>query len=143
MNRHHRKFLQFVLILIAVVGPLQAQTLFACSMMNRVMDECCCDNHQTGEDCVNSDCEAAVESSEGRCCERSVEVNVDEDARQDTQIVKPQEIRTDVDPPQAMIVPLDVIAAPQERAVLDIIRPRSVVRYFGSDTYLITQRLRI
>lgn len=107
------------------------------------MDECCCDDHQTGKECLDSDCEVAVGSSEDPCCEQSVEVQVDEDARQDTRVAKPLEIRSDVDPPQAIVASFNVIAATQGRAVLVVFQPQPIAHLSGSDTYFITQRLRI
>ena len=143
MNRYFRTSLRSVLILILAIGPLQAQTTFACPMMDMVMDECCCDDHQIGEDCVSSDCDAAVDSSEGPCCERLVKINVDEDAQQDTRTAKSLEFRSDVDPPQAIASSFDVIGTPQGRSVLVVFRTRPVADRSNSDIYLITQRLRI
>ena len=40
MKRRLRTFLRSVLILIVASGPLQAQAVFACSMMDMVMEEC-------------------------------------------------------------------------------------------------------
>lgn len=143
MNRRLRTFLRPVLILIVAAGPLHAQTVFACSMMDMVMEECCCDDHRIGKGCIDSDCDAAVGPSEEPCCEQSVEVQVDEDAREDARIVKPLEIRSDVDPPHAIVASFDMIAAPQERSALVVYQPRPIARSSGTDTYLITQRLRI
>ncbi len=143
MNHRLRTFLRSVLMLTVAVGPLQAQTVFACSMMDMVMEECCCDDHGIGKECIDSDCETAVGSSEEPCCEQSVAVQVDEDAQQDTRVVKPLEIRSDVVPPQAIVASFNVIAAPQERSALVVYEPRPIVCSSGTDTYLITQLLRI
>jgi hypothetical protein len=143
MNRYLQTFLRSVLILVLAIGPLRAQTEFACPMMGMVMDECCCDDHQTGQDCVSSVCEAAVDSDEGPCCERSVSIEVDEDTRQDAQIATSLEIRSDIDPPPVIASSFDVIATSQGRAVLVVFRNLPVASHSRSDTYLITQRLRI
>jgi len=135
MNRRLQTFLRSVLILIVGVGPLQAQAVFACSMMDTVMEECCCGDHLIGD--------AAVDSNEEPCCEQSVEVQVDEDARQDTQLVKPFEIRSDVDPPPAIVNSFNVIAALQERSAPVVYQSRPTANFSGTNTYLITQRLRI
>ncbi len=137
-------YLRPLLLLVLIIGPLQAQTVFACAMMDTVMhNACCCDDHKVDEDCVDSGCDAMLESSEGPCCERSVEVSVDEDTRQSTPIVKSVEVRSDVDPPPAIVVSLDVIATPQLIAVRGVFKPLPIPGQSGSDTYLITQRLRI
>ena len=128
---------------MVAIGPLQAQTVFACSMMDRVMDECCCGDHASGRNCIDSDCDATVGSSNDPCCERSVEVNVDEDTRQDTRIAKPLEIRSDVDPPQAILASSEGIAPLLRCAVPFLFQSPPDVRQSGSNTYLITQRLRI
>ncbi|HNP63579.1 MAG TPA: hypothetical protein PKH39_06545 [Woeseiaceae bacterium] len=135
MNDRLRTFLRSVLILIVAVGPLQAQAVFACTMMDTVMEECCCDEHQVGD--------AATESNQEPCCEQSVEVQVDEDARQDTQLLKPFEIRSDVDPPPAIVNSFNAIAALQEHSAPVVYRQRPTANFSGTDTYLITQRLRI
>ncbi|MCH9670539.1 MAG: hypothetical protein K0U93_03730 [Gammaproteobacteria bacterium] len=135
MNRRLRTFLRSVLILIVASGPLQAQTVFACSMMDMVMEECCCGDHIVGD--------ATVEANEEPCCEQSVEIRVDEDARQDLCAVRPLEVGSDVDPPHAIVAPFDVVAVPQERSAFVVYLPPLIVRSSGTDTYLITQRLRI
>jgi len=143
MNRRLRTFLRCVLLLIVAVGPLRAQAVFACSMMDMVMEECCCDDYRIGRESVDSDCDTAAGGGQEPCCEQSVQVQIDEKARQDTRIVKPPELRTDVDPPQASAISSDLVAALQERSALVVYQPHSVPHYPGTDTYLITQRLRI
>lgn len=143
MNRRLRTFLRSVLILIVAIGPLQAQIVYACSMMDSVMTECCCDHHRIGEEHIGSDFDAAAEPGEEPCCEQSVEVQVDEDVRQDTQIVKPSELRSDVNPPQTIIISLSVIAAPQKPSAFVVYQSRSCTHSPGTDTFLITHRLRI
>mgnify|MGYP003635815847 CR=1 FL=1 len=143
MNHRFQTFLRFLLILIVSIGPLQAQTVFACLMMDKVMDECCCDGHQTGKECLDSDCEVAVGAREDPCCEQSAELQIDEDARQDTRVTNLSEVRSDVDPPQAIVTSFDAIVAPQGPAVIIVLQSQPFAHHSGSDTYLITQRLRI
>lgn len=133
-----------LLLLVLVVGPLQAQTVFACAMMDTVMHgECCCEDHEVNEDCLDSDGDATLEFSPGPCCERSVEVSIDEDARQDSPVVKPVEVRSDVDPPQAIITSSDALIPPQSVVAPGVFQPLPIAGQSGSRTYLITQRLRI
>lgn len=145
MQRRKRPFIRpLLLVLMLVLGPLHAQTVFACAMMDTVMHgECCCAGHKSDEDCIDSGCDGAVNSNNDPCCERSVEVSVDEDARQDTPILKSVEVRSDADPPQAIVTSFDDIAPPQRRAAEFLFQSLPDVRHSGSDTYLITQRLRI
>ncbi len=133
-----------LILLVLVIGPLQAQTAFACKMMDTVMlGECCCEAHVALKDCVDSDCDAAVDSSWDPCCERSVDVSIDDDARQDTPIVKPVEVPSDVDPPQAIAASFDVLILSQSFVARSVLQPHPIAGQSGSDTYLITQRLRI
>lgn len=143
MKRHLRTFLRSVLILIVAVGPLRAQAVFTCSMMDMVMEECCCNDHGTGKEGVDSERETAAGYSEVPCCDRSVGLQVDEDAQQDTRIVKPLEIRTDVDPPQAVFASYERLSLPQENSLPIDFGLNPTARRSGIDTYLITQRLRI
>ena len=114
--------------------------MFACSMMDEVMEECCCDALPSGKDDIDA---VSVESSEEPCCEQWVELRVDEDARQDARSVKSLEIRSDVDPPESIVESFEVQAVPQEYVALAAYQLRSVVRSSGTNIYLTTQRLRI
>jgi hypothetical protein len=132
-----------LLLLVLAVGPLQAQTVFACAMMDTVMhDECCCDDHKTDDDCAVSKCDS-LESSEVPCCERSVEVSVDQEAGQHAPLVKPPDIRSDVDPPPGLVTSFDALFPPQPFLAPRDFHFPTVAAQSGSDTYLVTQRLRI
>lgn len=133
-----------LLLFVLVVGPLQVQSVFACPMMDEVMHgECCCVGHKADEDCVNADFAGAVEANTDPCCERSVTISIDEEARQDARIVKPVEVRSDVDPPTGIVATLpDRNLLPRRVAHLLDFSPPAPFKS-GSDTYLITQRLRI
>ena len=89
MNHRTPSFARVLLLLVAVaVGPLQAQTVFACAMMGTVMqDECCCDDHEATQGCTDSSCGAVLESSESPCCEQSVEIGIDDTSSQENPIV--------------------------------------------------------
>lgn len=130
-------------LLMMTIGSLQSKTVFACEMMDIVMYECCCVNHKTDKDCVDSSCDAMLESNKGPCCEQSVEISVNEDTRQDPPLVKPVEIRSDVDPPQAIIINSFDIFVSSHSAVASVTHFQPIVSLSGSNTYLITQRLRI
>lgn len=123
-----------LLALLLVVGPLQAQALFACNMMAATLQECCCD-----------DIEAVPERTAGNeaadpCCERIVEIRSDPDA---VEAVKPVEVRSDVDPPPGLPV--------QQWDVITVVIAYPVAGSFGDSgsvgsgrqIYLTTQRLRL
>lgn len=144
MNRPNPLFLRALLLLIVAVGPLQAQTLYACAMMDTgVLDGCCCEAHKTEQDCASPDCNASVESGDKPCCERSVEVSIDQEAGKETLTVKPTDVRSDVDPPHALVCSF-VTPFPQRpfpaQGVVD--RAPGADRS-GSDIWLLTRRLRI
>ncbi len=144
MQLTSRKLRTVLTLLVLVIGPLQAQSVFACSMMDEVMHgECCCVGHKTDKDCIDADCEGAAQSGASPCCERSVQITIDEEARADTPIVKPIEVRSDVDPPPALIASSSLIALPSLTAVLCPVQTIPREPHSRSDTYLITQRLRI
>lgn len=127
---------------VLIVGPLQAQSVFACPMMDEVMDECCCIGHKTDKDCANADCDGAVDTDTDPCCDRSVTISIDEEARQDAPIVRPVEVRSDVDPPAGIVPTITEFSLPPQRVALRLHSPPDLC-YSRSDTYLITQRLRI
>ena len=145
MNYRVPSFLLALLFLLMMtIGSLQPKTVFACAMMDMViLYECCCDGHRTDKDCVDSSCDVMLESNRGPCCEQSVEISINEDTRQDSPLVKPVEIRSDVDPPQAIIVNFFDILVPPHSAVALVVHSQPIAGLSGSDTYLITQRLRI
>ncbi len=123
-----------LLVLMLVAGPLHAQTLFACAMMDEVMEDCCCDE---SEDRV------ALETKYVPCCEQSVELRFDLSSDEASVVIKPIEIRSDVDPPPA--IPLETIASLRIDRVVAIVPHRAIrcPQEPGTNTYLVTQRLRI
>lgn len=144
MTRKNPSLIRTLLLLVLVVGPLQAQSVFACPMMDEVMrGDCCCVGHESNQDCPNATCEKAVNANPEPCCERSVEVSIDADARQEALIVTAVEVRSDVDPPPAIATSLDGLFSPQSTVAICLEYHRSTLRHSGSDTYLLTQRLRI
>ena len=129
-----------LLLLILVVGPLQAQTVFACVTMDMVMnvgDKC-----KTNQDCVNLDFDNVLDLNQNPCFEQSVVLSIDQDLQQNIPIIN-SVIESDIDPPQAVGTALDFVL--QQQAVLEIVVfPRiNLPGQSSSNTYLITQRLRI
>lgn len=148
MMRLGRRVLSFLLallfLLIMTIGSLQPKTVFACSMMDMVtLYDCCCDGHKTNKDCVELSCDALQKSSKEPCCEQSVEINISEEMRQNSPILQPVEIRSDVDPPQTIANSFDILAPPQYLVAFEVLHSQPIASLSGSNTYLITQRLRI
>ena len=144
MKRRTPSFARALLLLIVAVGPLQAQTVFACAMMDSVMqDECCCEHHVSARDCEIGDCDAVPEAREAPCCEHSVDIIADPDARHDGSISKPVELRSDVDPPHFLISSFEASFTPQVIPGTRGLHSAASAAHGGSDTYLVTQRLRI
>jgi hypothetical protein len=141
MNRRNKSFLRpLLLLLILVVGPLQAQTVFACVTMDMVMNVV--DSCKTNQDCVNLDFDNVLDLNQNPCFEQSVALSIDQDLQQNIPIIN-SVIESDIDPPQAVGTALDFVL--QQQAVLEIVVfPRvNLPGQSSSNTYLITQRLRI
>lgn len=133
-----------LLLLLFVIGPLQAQSVFACSMVNVVMhDACCCVGHSEDEDCADAECEGALPVNASPCCERSVELSLDNDARLDAPVLKPVEVRSTVDHPPAVITIQYDFLLSLPHALVPVFSTSPEFSQSGTDTYLITQRLRI
>ena len=138
MQRRQRKVTSSILLTVMLaVGPLNAQVVFACSMMDAVFhDNRCCDEHK---DCADQDYDEPLEKERDPCCERFVELSVDHEL---PHFLKPIEVRTDVDPPLLVAaIDLSVSACPTTTIVR--IEGNIAVCSHGSNTYLTTQRLRI
>jgi hypothetical protein len=133
--------LRVLLSLMLALGPLQAQTVFACAMMETLIHgDCCCEDH---ENCVASNCGAALESTQAPCCEQSVELDLNHDEQKTAAFVKRVETRSGIDPPVAIAGALDFPIPPQSVAARIVYRRIDFACRTGSDTYLRTQRLRI
>lgn len=140
-----RRSFRALLLLLTAVAPLQAQSMFACAMMDTVvLDPCCCDQHHTKHlDSVTPDPQLGLEACEDPCCERSVRVTVDQDPGQATPIVKSAESRSEIDPHQPIACAMDSLIRPQRIVTPRLDHPFPAAGRSGSDTWLITGRLRI
>ena len=129
-----------LLLLILVAGPLQAQTVFVCVTMDMVMNVV--DSCKANQDCVNMDLDDVLDLNQNPCFEQSVVLSIDQNLQQNIPIIN-SVIESDIDPPQAMGTALDFVF--QQQAVLEIVVfPRiNLPGQSSSNTYLITQRLRI
>lgn len=133
-----------LLLCLLAVGPLQAQVAYACAMMDTVVhDECCCDDSASKADGLRAERGTGAEGKRTPCCEVSVEITVDQETRQHTPTFKPPDQRHDFDLPPALVTTFN-------RPFLWSQRPTSYAHNFvrrlpdgGSDTWLLTRRLRI
>lgn len=123
-----------LLALLLMVGPLQAQVLYACDMMGATLQSCCCDDIE-GVPSGSVDSEPA-----DPCCERVVEIRSDPDS---VEVVKSLELRSDVDPPAASLVhPLAVFPLSANSGPIEYARDATALEV-GRLIYLTTQRLRL
>ena len=141
MNRRNKSFLRpLLLLLILVVGPLQAQTVFACVTMDMVMNVV--DSCKANQDCVNMDLDDVLDVSQNPCFEQSIVLSINQDLQQNIPAIN-SVVESDIDPPQAIATTLDRIFPPQHVQVLVVFPHTNFSGQSGSNTYLITQRLRI
>lgn len=141
MFQHNRPILRSLLLLIfLVVGPLQAQTVFACVTMDMVMNVV--DSCKTNQDCVNMDLDDVLELDQNSCFEQSVVLSIDQELQQNIPFIN-SVVESDIDPPQEVVTTFDGVL-PRQFVLAFIVHPRSdFPGQSGSNTYLITQRLRI
>lgn len=134
LNKSRKIRSTVVLALLLVVGPLQAQVLFDCGMMGVMIEECCCDDLDGAKD------QSVARADVNPCCEQVVEVRADPDA---PDVVKPVEVRSDVDPPTSIVSCSFVLSPSVIVHHLNIQWDDHSQLASGRQTYLTTQRLRI
>lgn len=138
MNVHRNTIIR-ALIFLLLVGPLQAQQVFACGVMDAVfLDDCCCEDHNN---CGDSDHSDAI-TPENQCCEESIQLSFNDEANSDVGVIKSVEIRSDVDPPVAIVFADEPFVEPVRFTEISY-HYTSPPDSQGSNTYLVTQRLRI
>ena len=132
------------LLLALLVGQVQAQSVFMCAMIDEVVrGECCCATQATADHCGDSGCSGQADEQSERCCEQSVELSFDPDAEDGQPVAKSFELRTGVDPPPAAVGSIALHALTPTRSPIAVPALPSDAHLIRSDTYLITQRLRI
>ncbi len=153
MCRYNKSLLRTSLLMLMLsVGPLHAQILYACAQIEKASalaihntndvakhNAGLCNAHQS---CVNIDCDNVLDSSQGQCCEESAALTINPDLQQNIPAINLAEVESDVDPPQA-IPAMPGSFLPQQAFVVSVVFPRINSGQSGSNTYLITQRLRI
>lgn len=139
MSKRCRYVVQALIILL-LVGPLQAQQIFQCNMMDATFyDDCCCDDHNN---CADSDCDEEAVTNEIPCCDTSIELSLNDEAVDISKAIKSLEFRTGIDPPAQIILQQNNLFQLNYALVFQTY-PKVLIHPSGSDTYLITQRLRI
>ncbi|MCZ6855329.1 MAG: hypothetical protein O7G86_15565 [Gammaproteobacteria bacterium] len=136
MRSHRKQAVRPVLmVLLLLLGPLNAQTVFACMMMSGVvLESCCCDDH---EPVINK-----LDTEHEPCCEKFVELRTDPTSDLST-FTKPVEVRSDVDPPSAVFLAINLVVQPDRVITIATSNRDNSFHHPGSRTYLVTQRLRI
>lgn len=128
-----------LLALLAFAGPLQAQLIYACSAdddMEGMVGSCCYD--QDGN-LLSPDCDTDAATSTSACMELGVTDEVDQSAR--SQPTTDRDHSRDL--PPATGPPLaDALHAPTWQ-LAHLAAPAAVPHGSGTDTYLLTQRLRL
>lgn len=145
MRLHKRTSIRALLLaLMLVIGPVHAQTVFACTMMDMVMHgDCSSCDHEEDQPCADRGCNTAVNPDGEPCCERSVQLSFDQDALQKTPGAKSAELRADAEWPHTSIASFDLIEPPRVVAALGTVLHLPTPLRAGTNIYLITQRLRI
>ena len=153
MCQHNKSFSRVLLLLfILVVGPLQAQILHACAEIEKTVGTTIhnvsdMDTHSTNlcnghEECINVDCSATFDSSQGICCEESSVISINQDLQQNIPMLS-LIVESDIDPPQAMDTTFDSIFQKKSISAFAAFPLSNFLSQSGSNTYLITRRLRI
>jgi hypothetical protein len=100
------------------------------------------DNCKTNPDCVYMDFDDVLDVSQNPCFEKSIVLSINQDLQQNIPAIN-SVVESDIDPPQAIATTLDRIFPPQHVQVLVVFLHTNFSGQSGSNTYLITQRLRI
>ncbi len=128
-------------VFMLVAGSMHAQMAFACNALDEIFyDQCCCDAHET---CADSDCDEAFETNNEPCCQTSVALVVEDESDRSFATIKPVEIRSDVDPPPAIVSALNVYEPAYRFPTFVGSQLTGSTHRPASNTYLITRRLRI
>ncbi len=91
--------------------------------------------------CLSLDCDNALGSNQDSCYEQTVILTINQELQQNMPILS-LVVESDVDPPQVMFITLDLVFPPQTVTAF-VVFPHTDPIQSGSNTYLITQRLRI
>jgi len=135
-----------------VAGPLQAQVLYACAEIEKTVGMTThnvsgMDTHSTDlcnghKECISIDCNAAFDSSQELCCEEASVISINQDLQQNIPILSSM-VESDIDPPQETYTTFDSDFQKKIISTFVAFPPSNFSSQSGSNTYLITRRLRI
>jgi len=125
-------FLAFFL----VVGPLEAQALYTCTITAVTSEKCCCSERKSLGEHGRSAAKAAPEKT---CCERSVTLKVSDES---VDIAKTSIVKSDVSPPTSMASQNFSFTVFDKTLTQPKLLPVRLVSY-DSNIYLTTERLRL
>jgi hypothetical protein len=131
-----RKLLVYLFIVTSLSA--QARIAFACDMMGKVMDDCCCEEMQA----PRSPEEPSLGAADA-CCTTVAVIDADQSGASDSAKSAFKALNPDLQPQPLAVVP-STTALPVSRkfATLHEVPPESLSRR-GTLTYLNTLRLRI
>ncbi len=124
-----------LLALMLVVGSVQADASYFCSMMDTIIHEGCC--------CADSGIDDMAFTDSEPCCEKSVDLGIDTASDQVQTSIKPIKFESDVDPPAAITSAVELAPQFLDSASIFGVKGDGISYTAGSTTYLITQRLRL
>jgi hypothetical protein len=134
-NRNKPMFRAMLLSLLLIAGSVQAHVSYFCGMMDAVVhDDCCCDGMDSG-DLSLTDAEP--------CCDKSLSIGIESTMDQAQSVAKPVKFQSDVDPPPALELNAVIWSRSAQVSSMPGHSPSRSRRGAGSETYLITRRLRI
>ena len=123
------------LALTLMVGSVQAQVSYFCSMMDTVIHNDCC--------CVDFEHDDTQITDSEPCCEETIELGVDTNSNQAHSTIKPNKFESDGDPPTGVFCTFNHSFQLQRAVAVSCFDQAETFQTAGSATYLITQRLRI
>ncbi len=100
------------------------------------------DNCKTNQDCVYMDFDDMLDLNQSPCFEQTMVLSFNQDLQKNVPIIN-SVVESDVDPPQVMDITLDLVLPPQTVLAFVVFPRINFSGQPGSNTYLITQRLRI
>jgi len=132
-----------LLVALLIAATVQVNSVFACEMLDTTfVNDCCCGDEGAAQ-CVDSSCAQDVGLLTESCCDVSIKISVTDDSDRLLFAIAATANQSNVDPPPGISNNSNPALQPS-RPLEDSLRdgnPR--VLGSASNTYLITQRLRI
>ena len=136
MPRPNKQIVRTVLLgLMLIVGTVQAHVSYYCGMMDAVIHVDCC--------CADSEVDDGLLADNEPCCEKSVELVIDNATDQAQVTAKPIKFESDADPPDAVASTIQPSVQAPGTALISGVNHTWISHTAKTATYLLTQRLRI